>query len=228
MKRHARSLACAVLAAALVAAGCGGKQSMASKSAAAYDEARKKRLPVGGGHEHGGHEATATNAGHAEHGTMTNMDHSTMTGMDHSTMTGVDHSRMAGMDHSQTKHGNAGVMDHSRMQHGGTGTMDHSQMQHGTGAIPSGGLWGPVGGAATTAGAHAGHTTPAPLQQRTVPLGTAPAPTSSREMQQLQPAMTLRQDAVDLASPISVREAGKASGGTAGPSASSHVKKEKQ
>ena len=43
MKHQVRTLTCGVaLLAAIIAAGCGGKQTMASKSAAAYDEAKKK------------------------------------------------------------------------------------------------------------------------------------------------------------------------------------------
>src|SRR5688572_30324155 len=65
-------------AAALILAACGGDESTASKSAAAFREAQAKGVPVGGGHEHGGHAvatATATAAvpavDHAAHGAPT-------------------------------------------------------------------------------------------------------------------------------------------------------------
>lgn len=42
----------------LLAVGCGGKQSVASKSAAAYQEALEKGMPIGEG-GHGGHAIPA-------------------------------------------------------------------------------------------------------------------------------------------------------------------------
>ncbi len=108
----------------LLAVGCGGKQSVASKSAAAYQEALKKGVPIGEG-SHGGHVAS-------EKGGMAGMDHSKMKqggGMD----------GMAGMDHSKMKQGSgmsgmSGMegMDHSKMKQGGSmAGMDHSKMQGG-------------------------------------------------------------------------------------------------
>ena len=97
----------------LLISACGGKNSMASKSATAYRDAVAYGIPVKEG-GHGGHEIAA---GHSQ---MAGMDQSTMAAMDHSKMkmAGMDHSKMAGMDHSKM----AG-MDHSSMagmQHGGT------------------------------------------------------------------------------------------------------------
>ena len=120
-----------------LAAACGGKQTVASKSAAAYEDARAKGLPVEGG-GHGGHGASSG-------GVMPGMDHATtnadsagtdrsdkekggMAGMDHSQM---QHGATAGMDHSRMQHGAMAGVDHSKMQHGATAGMDHSQMQHG-------------------------------------------------------------------------------------------------
>ncbi len=94
----------------LLAVGCGGKQSVASKSAAAYQEALKKGVPIGEG-SHGGHVAS-------EKGGMAGMDHSKMKqggGMD----------GMAGMDHSKMKQG-SGMSGMSGME-----GMDHSKMQGG-------------------------------------------------------------------------------------------------
>ena len=94
----------------LLAVGCGGKQSVASKSAAAYQEALKKGVPIGEG-SHGGHVAS-------EKGGMAGMDHSKMKqggGMD----------GMAGMDHSKMKQG-SGMSGMSGME-----GRDHSKMQGG-------------------------------------------------------------------------------------------------
>ena len=53
MTHHIRTLTCGVtLLAAIIATGCGGKQTMASKSAAAFDEAKRKGTPIAAG-EHG-------------------------------------------------------------------------------------------------------------------------------------------------------------------------------
>ena len=94
----------------LLAVGCGGKQSVASKSAAAYQEALKKGVPIGEG-SHGGHVAS---------------EKSGMAGMDHSKMKqggGMD--GMAGMDHSKMKQG-SGMSGMSGME-----GRDHSKMQGG-------------------------------------------------------------------------------------------------
>src|SRR6266566_3924508 len=102
----------------LLISACGGKNSMASKSATAYREAVAKGIPVSEG-GHGGHQAAA------DHSQMPGMDQSTMTGMEHSKMPGMDHSKMAEMDHSKTagmNHSKMAGMDHSSMggmQHGG-------------------------------------------------------------------------------------------------------------
>lgn len=109
----------------LLAVGCGGKQSVASKSAAAYQEALEKGLAVGEG-VHGGHAAP-------EKGGMAGMDHSKI----------QQGGSMSGMDHSKTKQGSMAGMDHSKMQQGGAMSgMDHSKLQEG-------GM--PMGDAATAA-----------------------------------------------------------------------------
>jgi hypothetical protein len=132
-----------IVIAALLIAACGGEQTVASKSAAAFREAQKKGTPVGGD-GHGGHSASAEH-GATKDTTMTGMDHSTMTGMDHSqmkpgqSMAGMDHSQMkpgqsmAGMDHSQMKPGQSMAgMDHSQMKPGQSmAGMGHSQMKPG-------------------------------------------------------------------------------------------------
>jgi hypothetical protein len=84
-----RALGSAALVAVLLITACGGRDSVASRSAAAYDDAKKKGVVIGGGHEHGGHAASET-ATHDESGQTPGMDHSTM-----------QSGQMPGMDHSQ-------------------------------------------------------------------------------------------------------------------------------
>src|SRR5436190_9030043 len=101
MKHHVRTVVhgtALLVGIAMMLGACGGKQTMASKSAAAYDEARKKDLPVSAG-EHGGHEAGAGSEAATTSTQPSNQE--AMPAMDHSTMAGMDHSSMAGMDHSQ-------------------------------------------------------------------------------------------------------------------------------
>jgi hypothetical protein len=128
-----------------IAIGCGGKESTASKSASAFDDAVKKGESPGIGEAHGGHGAASSGAenGHAAaspsppagEGSMAGMDHSKMPGMgqsagmetmDHATapggkrpgMTGMDHSAMPGMKRggaSGTKPSGMAGMDHSAM-----------------------------------------------------------------------------------------------------------------
>ncbi|MDL2718933.1 MAG: hypothetical protein PT977_14385, partial [Acidobacteriota bacterium] len=118
--RHSVRPAAVAALALLLAVGCGGKQSVASKSAAAYQEALKKGLPIGEG-SHGGHVAS-------EKGGMAGMEHSKikpgagMAGMDHSKM--KQGGGMAGMDHSKMKQGGGMTdMDHSKMKGGGMAGM---------------------------------------------------------------------------------------------------------
>ena len=80
MRRHfSFSAACAAI---VIMAACGGKQSMASKSANAYRDAVARGIPVAAG-GHGGHMATPAG--------------------DSSAMPGMDHGSMAGMDMSQSR-----------------------------------------------------------------------------------------------------------------------------
>lgn len=180
-----------ILTAVALLISCGGKQSIASKSAAALQEAQKKGLPISG-ERHGGHTATVAGegdqAGAVDHSAMAGMDQSQMAGMDHGQTKGMDHSQMAGMDHGQMK-----GMDHSQMpsaQHGNMAGMQHdmSSMQHGSAIIPPGGLWGPVPGSQPVAAPGA-----APVQ----PLAGSPR---------------LRADAQDAPAAVSVTEAQKSAG----------------
>ena len=140
------TIAAMLFLSALVAA-CGGKQSVASKSAAAFREAQQKGLPISGdahgGHSASGAEDSASTTGGTDHSTMTGMDQSAMTGMDHSNMPGMKsrgQSGMAGMDHSSMPGMKSGAqpgmagMDHSNMPamksgaQPGMAGMDHSNM----------------------------------------------------------------------------------------------------
>lgn len=175
------------VALAVLLAACGGKETMASKSAAAYREAQAKGTPAAGGHEHGGH-AVESPAAPSTMTDMSGMDHATMTGMDHATTTGTDHSKMSTTDHSKmtaADHSKMAGMDHSKAQSGNMAGMDHS------GAMP---------------GMHPG------AAASPVAVVTA-APRSSAEMARVEPGATLRPDAFDAPSPIAVAEAAKAVGG---------------
>ena len=168
-----RRLPCRRLALALagfvpvlaMAIGCGGKESTASKSASAFDEAVKKGESPGAGEAHGGHSSTSggTEHGHGAtspspaegDGSMAGMDHSTapggkspgMAGMDRPAMPGMGRSGpsgaqqpgMAGMDHS--KMGPAGSNSAASANHSGMAGMDHDmaamrQMGHVGAALP--------------------------------------------------------------------------------------------
>lgn len=195
MKHHIRTTtigSAIAIALMLFLAACGGKQTVASKSAKAFREARQNGTPIGGD-GHGGHSASGNDHGAmtdsaGDHATMTGMDHSTMTGMDHSTMTVSSQTNTAGMDHS--KMNMDGQTDTAGMQHGNTqqgqqpmAGMDHGSMpgmQHGAGAAGS---------------------------------VVMSVPTTNVEMQQLRPEATLRADDFDAPVPISVSESMKATQG---------------
>ena len=222
MKHHVRTLACG---AALLAIACGGKQTMASKSAAAYDEAQKKGTPIAAG-EHGGHSvphaAEDDAAGDAaaperDHGATAGMDHSKMdhakmdhSQMDHSKMTAAEHAQMAGMDHSKMDHSK---MDHSKMpgmQHAASGAAGHHMAAMDHAETP--GMKHDTAGAAGHDMASMNHSMPG-MQHRaapTPPLAIAP-PSSNAAISQTQPAATLRADEFDAPAPSAVGEAAKAS-----------------
>src|SRR5687768_11642636 len=110
----------ALLCAFLVAA-CGGKETMASKSADAYREAVAKGTPVGGGDGHAHHApATTTSSPAVDHSTMDHSAHGATAPDSHA---GMDHSAQgaATADHSQHS---AASADHA--QHRAT-SADHSQ-----------------------------------------------------------------------------------------------------
>jgi len=105
-----------LVALTLFVLACGRDQTMASKSAAAYREAQAKGTPVSGGHEHGGHQATATT------GTGEAMDHSA-----HGTAAGaMDHSAHGAMSGAATDQHAQHGQPSSAMEHAGHGTMQQS------------------------------------------------------------------------------------------------------
>lgn len=195
MNVHVRSLACAaalVAAAAAMLAGCGGRQTMASKSAAAYDEAMKKGIPIPAG-EHGGHsvESAATQPA-ADHASMPGMDQPAMPGMPHeataarthdmagmnrSAMAEMDHAKMPGMEHGATA---GATHDMAGMNHAAMAGMDHAKMpgmRHDAMAVP---------------------------------LMQINPPTTNAAIAQTQPAVTLRTDAFDAPAATSLDEAARA------------------
>jgi hypothetical protein len=225
MKHHIRRIVCgAALLAAVAIVACGGKQTMASKSAAAFDEAEKKGIPIATG-EHGGHSTEAgaepsadtvtTVSGHAamprmDHGAMAGMDHSKMPGMKHASsaagahdMAGMDHSKMLGMKHDSAAagaHDMAG-MDHSKMagmQPGASGAATHDMAGMDHSAMP---------------GMSHGSMTGMPHQSpAAAPIVIAP-PTSNAAIAQTQPAATLRADEFDAPAPAAIEEAAKGASG---------------
>jgi hypothetical protein len=208
MKHHIRKLACGLaLLAAAGAFACGGKETMASKSAAAFDEAKKKGVPIAAG-EHGGHsaEAGAETTG-TDHAVMAGMDHRAMPGMQHGTpdsgandMTGMDQSSMAGMDHAKmpgTQHraSDSGAHDMKGMDHSSMPGMIHGSMagmQHGGSMM---GMSGMQHGSATAA-----------------PIAIEP-PTSNAAIAQTQPSATLHADKFDAPDRSAIEEAAKAATG---------------
>ena len=244
MKHHVRTIVhgtALLVGIAMMLGACGGKQTMASKSAAAYDEARKKGLPVSAD-EHGGHEAgraaepvPTTSAATSEHGSMPGMDHSGMAGMDHSQMTATGHAGMPGMQHgggNKSQHEMPGMdhsgmpgMDHSHMsgmQHGSKTAsahsmagMDHSSMAGMDHAQMSGMQHGSAGQPHDMSAMQ--HGSMAGMQHGSAaPLAIAP-PTSNSAIAQTQPASTLRRDEFDAPAPSAIDEAAKAAGGTPPP-----------
>ncbi len=131
---HSSKLILATVAAAtLLLATCGGKQSMASKSAAAYREAQAKGTPVGE-RSHGGHAATPDGSltTSTDHAGMSEAEHAATPDMDHSTMADMGHAQ-EGMQHKKAPHG---PHDQKTPSDASPTPMEHGAMQHG---MPHGG-----------------------------------------------------------------------------------------
>jgi hypothetical protein len=241
MKRHTEmKIMRGMLVVALgMVVACGGEQSVASKSAAAYREAKAKGIPVGGGHEHGGHEAATATAGtaamdHSAHGTGADphAGHDMTAGgtaehAGHGTMSATDHAAMghAAMGHdtptgAHAQHGAAAASvsrdPHAGMQHGSTsGTTDahaeHRQPAATAQADHSQHGAAPMQTPVSGTNAHAQHGASGGTATR--PNIVATAPRSNAEMRNVQPSSTLQPDAFDAPSPLAIAEAAKASRG---------------
>lgn len=123
-----RTLAGGVLPLVAMIAGCGGKETTASRSAAAYDEAQRKGVAVGGA-AHGAQPSPETTAT-----AMPGVDHSATGAKAHDPHAGMDHSGMAGMQaRSQPRTDPHAGMDHSKMSgmKPSVGGMDQSKASHG-------------------------------------------------------------------------------------------------
>jgi hypothetical protein len=112
----ATTLAAGVIPLLAMLAGCGGTKSMASRSAAAYDEALRNGVAVGEsahgakeGHGGGGHAAEPSPQRETASPAMPGMDHSGKGAKDGRPTAEMDHSKMPGMKPSGTG------MDHSKM-----------------------------------------------------------------------------------------------------------------
>jgi hypothetical protein len=201
MKHHDDTLACsaALLAAmAMTLVACGGRETMASKSAAAYDEAKKKGVPIAAG-EHGGHSNEAT-PGQSAADAATEADHGAMPGMDKPRITTGKHGQLAGMDHSKMtgmQHGSSGAGAHDMAG------MDHSAMQ----GMAHGSMPG-----MQNAGSMAGM--PGMQHSSTTPATMVAPPTTNTAIAQTQPAATLRPDELDAPAPTAIEEAAKAALGS--------------
>ena len=195
-----------VLVVALILAACGGKQSVASKSAAAYREAVAKGIPVESG-GHGGHQAETSTA----HDEMAGMDHSQMQQGSTSKMAGMEYGSMAGMDHAKMQHGSTSSM--AGMEHGSMAGMDHAKMQHGSTSNMAGMEHGSMAGMEHSQMQHGSMKNMPAMQHGTAATTTVtPAPTTSSGLAQLNPAATLSGDEFDQPAPAAVSEANKAGG----------------
>lgn len=184
----------AAVAAGLVAlavlTGCGGEESVASKSAAAFEEAQKEgKTFEGAGHDHGaGH-------GHDAHGA-------------------AEPAPAPGGEHH---HGSAPEADHSAMGHGGGHpAKGHATVQHGGHAAPSAGHEHAGRSQPATQG-HEGHNHPAPQPAapghnhagHSASGGETPSRPLARPIPDLpaQPASILRPDPLDAPAATSVIDA---------------------
>ncbi|MDQ5870690.1 MAG: hypothetical protein M3547_00590 [Acidobacteriota bacterium] len=167
---------------ALVALLGGGKRTVASRSAAAFEEAQRKGIPVGEA-AHGGHRAALPGGGHAE------ME---MPGQGESGTPGHGGHAIAGSTTS-------GSSPHAGMQHGtaapgSTATASpHAGMQHGTPAPRRGASQSTTEGAAGRAGHGGAEQTPADRPGSAPPEPLAKAAVARPG----QPAATLEPDPLD-------------------------------
>ena len=210
MMRHRASafaLAARVIPLLVTVAGCGGTESTASRSAAAYDDAQRKGVPVGQS-AHGAPEAHREGGRAAEPGSPKAAVSPAMPGMQQSRTRGtasqaaprtdshaaMDHSKMPGM----TPPG--GAMDHSSMPgvaaQATPGTDQHAGMDH----------------ANMPGMSHDDRHLPTP----------SPEPPSATARSG-QPAATLQPDALDQAPSTSIADAARSAAMAAEMSGGSHA-----
>jgi hypothetical protein len=227
---HSASIAIAAGLGLLTLIACGGHETVASKSAAAYREAAAKGTPIGHG-EHGGHEnspagtssqstaephamhdgdATSTGAHVLTHDAMPGHDMSHGT-MDHSSTNYTDTMDHSVMNHAAMNHAAGASDDHA--SHAGTGRVhaatghdmsaaDHAAMNHGQ---------APHAAHASTTATSAGHDHSAmkPASGTISPATSAtPAPNGK-----VGAGGMLKPDAFDAPAVTSVDEASRAAGG---------------
>jgi hypothetical protein len=176
--------------------GCRSRETTASRSAAAYDEARQRGAPIQKAEGHGPHgtasgktEAPAPGP-HAEHDATAREPAPGAKAAARHEMAGMDHSRSAGRQPSggQTAHAHPAGAAHSQQPVGSA--MDHSKMGH---AKPT----------ADSRPAGMDHAAMGHGQQMPPP---APEPAAA-VARPGQPAATLRPDEIDSPASTSVRDA---------------------
>jgi hypothetical protein len=221
-----------VLSLAAFAAGCGGDQTTASKSAAAFDEAQRKGATPSGGEAHGHHGAaegtkggsaagqdkSPEHAGHDAGGSAASRRGATM---DHSRMAGMDHGNMAQSGTTTTRgqaprsQGRAPVagMDHSKMDHSNMPGMAGAQRPR-SGSTPAGTPSqprAPQASAPMTATDHANMPGMDHSSMAQASVGAAP-PVPERPAAVANPdqlVATLRPDPLDVPEPTAIREAAR-------------------
>ena len=230
-----------LFALAVLVAACGGRETVASKSAAAYREAQEKEAAVTAGHEHG-HEhgqaaATRTDA-HAGHDMSTAADHAAMghgaqgTTADHAAHGGMTTHAAHGETTDHTAHG--GATDHAahgrprQQQHATHAAHGDHTTGHAARGTRSGGDHAAMGHGAAASGAHAQHgtgTAPGAHAQHSAPQPAPPAAHTDHGAHVAAASVTpaprasgtaLQPDAFDAPLPVSVAEAAKAQGGAPG------------
>lgn len=213
MRRPSSLALVGALPLAAFAAGCGGNQTTASKSAAAFDEAQRKGVPPTAGEAHGQHGDAARATDHSAHGgsAIPGMDHANMPGRTgprgahtgstaaprpsqtraphaHTPVAGKNHSNMPGLATAHGVHPGstaAGTPGHTRAPRVSAPKtgMDHANMP----------------GTDHSAMAQPRASTAPPVPER-------PAAVASRE----QLVATLRPDGLDVPEPTAIREAARA------------------
>lgn len=193
---------------ALVALLDGGKETVASRSATAFEEAQRKGIPVGEA-AHGGHGATSPADGHAGMETPA-QGKAGMAGHAGMEMPGQRESETpAHGGHAMPGSATSGSSPHAGMLHGTAAPgstaapSSHAGMQHSTPAPRPGASQPTTGGAAD----HAGHAGMQPAPAGTAG-GAPPEPFAKAAVAGPgQPAATLEQDPLDAPAATSQMDA---------------------